>query len=259
MPNDGQSDGLEELASQLTDQGSGQSPETQNLPSNLQPSGQHGQQNSQGQSQPIFGKFKSMQDAEKGYRSSVSEMDKAKSRAKQLEGIVTNPRLMKMAQSDPELREALAKAGYAQFQAEADEEPERVDPQNVEEYLNSPEGIREYFQTVRAMDREQAVFEKSIGRALSEREHADVMSHIRLAGHLTYAQAFKLTPAYEATIKAREDKIRGEAGLKGRVNRPRPPSGLQPGAPQGNGKKAVGQMNRAELDQFIMDQVDQNS
>lgn len=257
MPNEGQSDDLENLASQLTDQGNGQSPETQNLPTNLQPSGQHGQSQN-GAQQQIFGKFKTMQDAEKGYKSSVSEMDKAKSRSRQLEGIVSNPRLMKMAQSDPELREALAKAGFAQVEAAQEEEPNDV-PANVDEYLNSPEGIRAEMRAWRELDRELSGFQKQLGRDLTVNEHAEVMNHIALAPHLTMSQAYKLTSAYEATLKAREDKIRNEAGAKSRVNRPRPPAGLQPGAPQGSGKKSVGQMNSGEREQFIQDLMDNNS
>lgn len=275
FPDEGQSE-LESILSQSNEtQGSGQadptyldgpglneqltrnSPQTQN------------RENQNPQNQLLAGKFKTPQDLEKGYRSAESALGKATSRAKQLERLIQTPGVYERLASSPEGRDTLAALGFEMREADTQEEQ-----QNQGGYDSYDEGlIRDLSQVlgrepterdlmkyeITFMKEEQKLnwqlfrFGQSRGKELNPQEERGIRNILRVAPRLTVDQAYRLTPEYEQSVKAQQDKAVDAVRSKGSVKRPAPNPTLLPGQKSLDLKKPVTEMNDAERRAYITD------
>lgn len=249
MPgNEPEADDLEALANQETETAADpQGTQSDPVLDALKPSGHaEGQQQRQAPQQQT-------QDWQKRYQAMRPEFDKARTKANTLDAIVNNPRLRELAQTDPTVAQALAKAGYklAAEQAQADgDEGAQADDQ----YWTSPEGRMDVMEAAASLRYEMEDFAmQSLGRRFNADEVKQVKAVIAKAGTLTVEEAWTLTPAAKAQRLANEQKRLAEAQARGSKGpRPRPtPNALGGGAEKLDMKKHPSQFNDAEKQEFL--------
>ena len=242
-------DDLDSLVQQLgTENEPGTGSDSSGLPPPLQPSGHGEPKGTAGQQQAT------PQDLEKRYKGLRAGYEKTSQKLKTWEGLLRNPKLLELARTDPEVREALAKAGYQQaLEQQAQEEQgdaeEEIDPVRLVYDLRAEMEI----------DREFSSLEREIKREVTPQERKEIMAGIERWGGFTVKQAWKLTPSYEKHLKDSEDKRVNDAVGKARPYRPRPPSPLLPGAKAPDLKKPVTEMNEAERRAYLTDLIEKNA
>lgn len=218
-------------------------------------SGGQGQEGQRGNNPLLAGKYKTAQELEKAYKLRDSQASQFQTKAQKLEALIQNPRLMALAQQDPQLREALGKLGYQIRQEDTQEERESGgEGWNGDE--NDPRfqiAVSEQRQELRW---ELFEFGQQRGKALSPEEQREVKRVIGMAPKLTVEQAYRLTPFYEKDVKAREDaRIAALEKRAAKGGRPAPNPGL-PGGQKLDLKKSVLEMNDAERRAFIQQTIE---
>lgn len=190
------------------------------------------------------------QDWEKRYKSIRPEYDRTRSKMSVLEGIIKNPKFHALAETNPEIREALAKAGYelASEQERQDEGEGEVSPERLEIETLRHEMI---------LDRQLNGLSKSLGRDLQRQELMEILDIKKHIGGLSVEQAWQLTPSYQKHLKTAEDKRFEDFKKKASVNRPRPTAPIMPGQTL-DMKKSVTEMNDAERQAKIADILSRN-
>lgn len=183
------------------------------------------------------------QDWEKRYKSALSGFEKQKTKLGAVETILNNPKFHEWAKSDPQVMEALAKAGYELAQKQ--EEQAKGEGAN-DRYALEIETLRQEW----ILDRQIQELKGQLGGELSNDALREVLQLKTEIPGLSVAQAWKLTSAYEKHVKQAQDKKVADLQKRGVVNRPRPKSSLMPGESL-NMKKPVTQMNDAERSAWI--------
>lgn len=205
----------------------------------------------------LAGKYKTVQDLEKGYLSQNKGYQQQSQRAKQLESMLQNPKFADWAAKDPEMREALSKLGY-ELQEEDSRQDERQSGGAWNGDQNDPRFVAEVVRQESRMQWDQFRFEKKLGRDLSDQEIRNVKQQIVMAPRLTWEQAWKLTPHFEKEMAAKHEKeLTAARGRSPVGNRPRPvvPGGIAgPKTAQGRNALSLKDGDKAEfLNNLIQD------
>lgn len=255
-------DALDDLIAQTADDGSSQNGQEATMRA-LQPQ-ENGAAGQEGKPRLIFGKYKDLAAAEVGHKSLRSELDKRGSKIKSYESILSNPKLHALAAQDPEVREALAKIGFNLAEAEteeyaksvgAQEESEGFDPRASYEELQREVGV---MKASMSLKEEMLDFQDTLGRKLTSEEKREIFGIIKDNANLPIQQAWKLTSAYEKSIREREEKAAQGAAGRSRIPRPRPPSPLTPGQQQIQSGKDVTKMSRSEAENYLQEILAKN-
>ena len=170
---DGSSEELDVESLLTTDAGSDQ--DTQQLQE-----GSNQQSTPEGQAKLYGGKYKTLQDYDKAHKSQQSAYTQAQQKLKTLDGILKNPELLAAAKANPQLRAALAQAGYSQVEEEAQQEEQRQGAwdgnENTVEFLRMEQDLRWQIRD------EKASLEFQLKRPLSppEWEAAQRENHLAL-------------------------------------------------------------------------------
>lgn len=218
-----------------------------------QPQGQPNQ--SEAQKQLLAGKFKSPQELEKAYQNLNRMAGQKGSKLSQLEALIQNPRFQQMAAQDPDIAQALAKAGYDLRKQEAQED-------NQGEEWNGDERDPRF--QIALIDAKNELrwnlfqFGQERGKQLSQKEEHAIRQVLAASPRLSIKQAWKLTDFYEQELKAKEDERMAKYQAKGGPNRPRPNPTLLPGQKL-DLKKPVTEMNDAERKAYLADVIERNS
>ena len=254
---DGTPDEIDTLINGLTNEGSAEgqsSADSQSLPSALQPSS-HGDS----QQQRLFGgKYQKIEDFEKAHKSLRGEFDKRSTKLNSLESILNNPQFRQIASSDPQMRDALAKAGYnlaAEEEAQAAEDSGDVEWDGDESH---PAFVRQYVDNRFRIMEERSDLQEKIGRKLTSEEWSEIKQiYVDVEG-VNVRQAWMLSDSYQKHLKLAEDKRFESTQKRTATNRPRPPSQLMAGQKPLDLKKDPTQMNDQERRAFIMKQIEDN-
>ena len=192
-------------------------------------------------------------DYQKRYEAMRPEFDKRSQKLKSLESLVTNPEIQKLAQTNPALAQALAKAGYKLAEEQAQEDGGGA--ADDEEYWHTPEGRQDVMEAKAELRYEMEDFAmQALGRRFNATEQAQVKSMIAKAGALTVEEAWSITPAAKAMRLAGEQKRLSEVQARGGRggSRPRPtPNALGGGAEKIDLKKHPSQFSDAEKREFL--------
>ena len=185
--------------------------------------------------------YKTQQEAEQFQNKLYGKYSEGQALLNKLKEALTNPELFKRFSEDPEFAPILAKLGIQQAKEDLDKEVEEDTRSSgnmtMEQLQNEIRFDRQAFK----LDREEAAFERTLKRELTDEEHNQVVTLIAKVPDLSFAQAWKLAMhdklLKEATEKSTASRLQG--------NRPRP---TPPGIPGTNLdlKKAVTEMNSAE-------------
>lgn len=154
------------------------------------------------------------------------QYDPVAKRKNELESILRNPELLKFAKQNPQLADALAKAGFSHAddvteQDEADGiRSDEWDPQNNPMHAVAEMKINYEF------DRQEQAFERKLGRELKGEEKQAIYSKINKIRGLSIEEAYTLTPFFAKAQKEAEERRLQEALKKlpaGRRPAPRDP------------------------------------
>ena len=243
--------------------GSGQNPPTYTqdrgqgelLSRTQQPaSGQPNQ--SEAQKQLLAGKFKTPQDLEKAYQNLNRMAGQKGTKLQQLESLIQNPRFQQLAAQDPDIAQALAKAGYELRREEAQEDAKGQQEWNGDE--NDPRFQIALIDAKNELRWNLFQFGQERGKQLSPQEEKAVRQVLAASPRLSIKQAWKLTDFYENELKAKEDERFAKLQAKVNPNRPRPNPTLLPGQKL-NLQKPVTEMNDAEKKAHLANIIEQNS
>jgi len=201
------------------------------------------------------GKYKSLEEFEKGHKESERLRTQDSMKRAALEKLLGRDDLKKLAASDPEIKDALTKAGYTlaeQAQAEAKVQGDEWDG-NEDDPRYQVQQIRH---ELRLRDQRSEV-ESTLGRRFAADEWKEIVKTMKdISPHMPVAQAWKLTGAYEKAVKEQHEKemakLRGPA--KGNPNRP-PPALLPNSQKGGDVQKRPGLMSGADKRNMILDIV----
>lgn len=252
------SDFRDTLSSELGDTGASGAPAP--LPPALSPGGVHGAP--QGGQPLVFGKYKDMGEAEKGFKSLNGELTKhsqsSSQRDKILKQMLGNQALRTLATSDPQLKDALTQAGYAL--AEVEEKQEQAqDAATGQKPWDGNTNSAEYRVAVLERKLELRDQRMELERELKRSLKADELSEIKevmktVSPNMPMSLAWKLTKAFEAEVKANHDKelakVRGPQKPQG--NRP-PPLLLPTGQKNPDVKKRPSQQSAAEKREAMLE------
>lgn len=204
----------------------------------------------------LAGKYKTPQELEKAYQNLNKVSGQSRSKLQQLESLIQNPRFQQMAASDPDIAQALQKAGYDLRRAEAQEDArsqggewngDESDPRFQMALIDAKNELRWSLFN----------FGQERGKPLSQQEERAIREVLAASPRLSVKQAWKLTDHYEKELKAKEDKRFAELQSKN-PNRPRPnPTTLH--GQKLNLQKPVTEMNDAERRAYLAEIVDKNS
>lgn len=251
--------------------GSGQNPQTftqdhgqGELLSRTQPQPQGQANQSEGQRQLLAGKFKTPQDLEKAYQNANRMLGQKGSKLSQLEALVQNPRFQQLASQDPDIAQALAKAGYELRREEAQEDNRGRQQQDWNGDTNDPRYQLAYLEAKNEIRWALRDFSDERGKRLSREEEGAIRQVLQTMPRLVekgpegIKMAWKLTPFYEKELKAKEDERFAKAMQRPGANRPRPNPSLLPGQKL-DLKKPVTEMNDSEKKAYLANIVEQNS
>jgi len=233
----------------------------------LKPSGAHGGQPQQGQpqqAQPVkfMGReYKTLADAERDVKSLRKEFDSRSQKANLLDSMLKNPVYQRLAQTDPEVRDALAKAGYNLAEEEAEEDEDSQEEKYYEEAWRNPVTRQllvehEEFK----IERQLNGLQDRIGRSVSPEEWTEMKNIMHALPQASVEQAWKLSKGYAKELQMREDK-RVEDEIKrrgGTPNRPRPNPAVLPGQKL-DLSKPVTQLNDQEKAAKLMEIIARTS
>lgn len=194
----------------------------------------------------------SQQDYQKRYQSMRPEFDKRGAKLNTWESILKNPKFAELAKTDPEMRQALAKAGYALAQEEA--EGGAAEAGDEEQYWQSPEGRADLVEARMDLRYEMEDFaQEKLSRRFTPQEASEVKAYIHRAPKLTVAEAWKLTKsADDARLSAEQKRMTEAQGRRPGGQRPRPtPNPLGGGAEKLDLKKHPSQFNDAEKREYL--------
>lgn len=217
------------------------------------PSGQTNQSEAQ---KLLAGKYKTPQELEKAYQSANKTLGQSRSKLQQLEGLIQNPRFQQLAASDPDIAQALQKAGYDLRRAESQQDEQGQPQWNGDE--NDPRFQMALIDAKNELRWSLFNFGQERGKPLSQQEERSIREVLAASPRLSVKQAWKLTDAYEKDLKAKEDKRIADLQAKGSPNRPRPNPTTLPGQKL-DLKKPVTEMNDAERRAHLANIIDQNS
>lgn len=206
----------------------------------------------------LAGRFQNERDLEKSYLEMRKERDsKFVPKLKVLEEIVKNPALHQLAQQNPAIRAALAKAGYQL--AEEEEEAQGMDEEEDE---SSPlYQLQLEVQTMKLQQQYQRQYDSfvhKLGRGLTEEEHQAVVGKLKAIDGLSVEEAWMLTPHYAKQVAREREKAVAEATRKAKPRRPMPHAQAMPGEKL-DLKKHPGQMNEREAEAFLNQIIDRTS
>lgn len=194
-------------------------------------------------SRKYAGRFSTPEELEKSYLGMRKGYDEKASRAKQLEEILSNPRLQHMAQIDPEVRGVMEKAG---FELKGLEEAARG-----EEYSSPMDEQVALIEAKNELRWELRDFEQSLGRRMSVEERTDLLRAIERAPNVPVEEAWRLTPHYERNIQAKhQQELDSLRKVRQNVDRPMPGAKAFPGQKL-NLNKPVTEMNGNERTAFL--------
>lgn len=253
---EGTPDEIDSLMGGLTSEGSAEAPssaDSQSLPESMRPS--HGDS----QQQRLFGgKYQKLEDFEKAHKSLRGEFDKRSTKLNALESILDKPWLRERASSDPEIRDALAKAGYDLALEEEEQAQEASGEQEWDGNEDDPRFVRQYVDQKFRIRDEKADLQEQLGRKFTPEEWKEISQiYVDIEG-VSVKQAWMLSEGYQRQVKAAEDKRFAEATKRSQVNRPRPPAQLMAGQKALDLKKDVTQMNDAERRAYVTKLVEEN-
>lgn len=224
------------------------------LPRTQQPPA--GQPN-QSQGQKLYaGKYKTPEEMEKAYTNVNKLAGQRGSKLQQLESLIQNPRFQQMAATDPDIAQALAKAGY-----EIRQEERREDNRGQQEWNGDENDPRFQMAVIDAKNELRwnlFNFGQERGKPLSPQEERAIREVLQVSPRLSIKQAWKLTDAYEKELKAKEDERFSKLQTNRNGNRPRPnPTTLS--GQKLNLQKPVTEMNDAEKRAYLADLVEKSS
>lgn len=203
----------------------------------------------------LAGKYKSPQDLEKAYLSRDKQAGQALTKLQRLEQLIQNPRFSQLAQSDPEVREALGKLGY-EFRREESRQEEDGEEWDGDE--SHPQFQIEMVKADNNLRWELFNFGAQRGKPLAPDEDRAIREVLVASPRLTVAQAWKLTALYEKELKAREDARVSEMEKRYKPKgRPQPNPMALPGQ-KIDLKKGVTEMNDAERRAYLAKLVEEN-
>ena len=254
MPVEGESDTIEKMLSDLSGDAGTQSEDSgyseQNVPTELLAPSKDGVPSQGAEGREAKGAPSGKKstppgshDWEKRYRAARPELDRVKSKMSVLEEIIKGPEIQKLAQTNPQIRQALAKAGYELAQEQEREAAGEKEPQPWELEVAT---LREEL----ILDRQLTGLSRQIGRDLAREELMEILDVKKHIGGLSVEQAWNLTPSFRKHLKAAEEKRFDEFKKKNIPARPKPPVPLMPGQTL-DMKKAVTEMNDAERQEKI--------
>lgn len=198
------------------------------------------------------GRFESPDELEKSYLGMRKGYDEKVNRAKQLEEILTNPKLQHLAQIDPEVRAAMEKAGFELKGLEPQGSGEQVPASPFEEQvalLKAENDLRWELQE----------FQSTLGRRMTHEERTDLLRAIEIAPSIPVEEAWKLTPHYEKGIQQKhQQEIDSLRRLRQNAERPMPGPKALPGQKL-NLKKPVTEMNGNERSAFLQNLLNRGS
>lgn len=225
------------------------------LPQTLSPGGLNAPQEGK---QLVFGKYKDMAAAEKAWKEGQATLTKEQMRRAALEKLLENPALKTLANSDPQLREGLTKAGYTLAEQQEKEEQEQARQQG--DVWNGDENDPNF--RIAALERklelrdQRMELESSIGRKLKDNEISEIKEVMRtVSAKMPVAMAWKLTKSFEAEIKAKQDKELAKLRTNGAQAGQRLPVNLLPQGQKGDAQKARRAMSPAEKREALLDTV----
>lgn len=218
---------------------------------------------SEAQRQLLAGKFKTPQELEKAYQNANRILGQKGSKLQQLEALVQNPRFQQLASQDPDIAQALAKAGYELRRQEA-EEDNRGQQQDWNGDTNDPRYQIAYLEAKNEIRWALRDFSDERGKRLSKEEEVAIRQVLQTMPRLVekgpegIKMAWKLTPFYERELKAKEDERVAKLMQRPGANRPKPNPTLLPGQKL-DLKKPVTEMNDAEKKAHLANIIEQNS
>lgn len=222
------------------------------------PSQQQGGQPNQSEAQRqqlLAGKFKTPQELEKAYQSLNKMAGQKGSKLQQLESLIQNPRFQELASRDPDVAQALAKAGYELRKQEAQEDNQGQEWNGDE---NDPRFQIALIDAKNELRWNLFQFGQERGKALSQQEEMAIRQVLAASPRLSIKQAWKLTDHYDRDLKAKEDERMSKLQARPGVNRPRPNPTTLPGQKL-DLKKPVTEMNDAERKAHLANIIEQNS
>lgn len=214
-------------------------------------------QPNQSQGQKLYaGKYKTPEEMEKAYQNVNRLAGKSQSKLQQLESLIQNPRFQQMAQSDPDIAQALAKAGYEIRRQEREEDNRGQQEWNGDE--NDPRFQLAVVEAKNELRWNLFNFGQERGKPLSQAEERAIREVMAVSPRLSVKQAWKLTDFYEKELKAKEDERVSKLQGNRNPNRPRPnPTNLS--GQKLNLQKPVTEMNDAERRAYLAQIMEQNS
>ena len=192
------------------------------------------------------------QDYQKRYQSMRPEFDKRGAKLNTWEGILKNPKFAELAKTDPEMRQALAKAGYAFAAEEAEADQQSQGAQRFEDLSEADQRSLVSDAKIDLRFEMEDFAQEALNRRFTNDEREEVKSFIRRSqGTLTVAEAWKLTKAADAQRLTSEQKRLAEARGTTRGGRPRPTPSALGGGEKIDLKKHPSQFNDAEKREFL--------
>lgn len=158
---------------------------------------------------------KTQQQPEQDWKARFTELkkryDPVAQKRNELEAILKNPELLKFAKQNPQLSEALRKAGFSYADDVADEyEREGVPTESFDPERNPMHRVAQLEMSIE-YDRQELAFERKLGRDLKPEEKQAVYAMIHKIPRLNIEQAYTLTPFFAKAQKEAEEKRLQEA------------------------------------------------
>lgn len=209
------------------------------------------QANRNAEAQKVFGKYSNLQEAEKAHKSLVSELGKKGSKLGVFEKLLTNPKFAELAKSDPDIAQALGKAGYQTALEKEQAEGGITDPRQVD-WERDPIARAELSDAKNELRWELFELKTELKDHWSPDVERQVRTVISRIGDISAREAFKLTPIADQIRKDAEDRRVKEAIAKlPQTARPKPKLPGSMGAEKVDMKKPVTQFNSAEKRAFL--------
>jgi hypothetical protein len=186
--------------------------------------------------------YKTQQEAEQAHNKLYGKYSEQQNTMNTLKSALKNPEALKYFSKDPQMVQILAKLGIQEATEMRREEEKAI---ATEEREFDPKQLYTEIRQERAamqLDREEMLFERKLGRQVSDEEHNEIFKTISRVPELTYAEAWKLT-YHDKTIK----EIQEQAAAKAKPARPAPTpfSRVVPGVKM-DLKKDIGNMTKSE-------------
>lgn len=207
------------------------------------------------QARLLAGKYKTPQELEKAYQNSDKQAKQTLSKLQRLEQLIGSEKFQRLAQSDPDVREALAKSGYELRREESRQEAQDDDWDGDE---SDPRFQIELVKADNNLRWELFNFGAQRGKPLSPEEEKAIKEVLVASPRLKVHQAWKLTPNFEKELKAKEDARLSEMEKRFKPKgRPQPNPMALPGQKL-DLKKSVTEMNDAEKRAYLSKIAEEN-